>query len=130
VGVMDMLRFQKFTVGSFWCGEYGCSEDERHFRNLIKYSPLHNIRENTTYPAILVQTADHDDRVVPSHSFKYTAQLQHVVGEYKNQTQPLMIRVEEKAGHGSGKPVWKQIEEYVDQYSFLQLVLGYKFVEN
>ncbi|XP_021958052.1 prolyl endopeptidase [Folsomia candida] len=129
VGVMDMLRFQHFTVGSFWCGEYGCSEDKDHFHNLIKYSPLHNIKANTTYPAVLVQTADTDDRVVPSHSFKYTSQLQHVVGNFKAQTQPLMIRVEEKAGHGSGKPTWKQIEEYVDAYSFLQLVLNIKFVE-
>jgi prolyl oligopeptidase len=84
LSVMDMLRFQKFTVGPFWCGEFGCSENKTYFENLIKYSPLHNVRlpsdNHTQYPAVLVQTSDHDDRVVPLHSYKYIAELQHTIG--------------------------------------------------
>lgn len=86
---MDMLRFQKFTVGFYWCGEYGCSDNKTHFDNLIGYSPLHNIRlpsdEFVQYPAILVKTADHDDRVVPLHSFKYISELQHTIGSSDRQ---------------------------------------------
>jgi len=89
-----MLRFQKFTVGPFWCGEYGCSENKLHFNNLIKYSPLHNIRiplNDTQYPAILVETSDHDDRVVPLHSYKYIAELQHTLGKVQKQVRRLEI---------------------------------------
>ena len=87
--VMDMLRFQKFTVGYGWCLEFGCSDKKEHFENLIKYSPLHNIRvptkDDVQYPAVLLTTADHDDRVVPAHSYKYAAELQHVVGQNSKQ---------------------------------------------
>jgi prolyl oligopeptidase len=115
VGVMDMLRFHLFTIGWAWKSDYGSSETEAGFRTLYPYSPLHNIKPGTRYPAVLVTTADHDDRVVPAHSFKYTATLQAAqAGEA-----PVLIRIETRAGHGAGKPTSKIIEEAADRYAFL-----------
>lgn len=115
VGVMDMLRFQKFTIGWNWTTDYGSSENKAEFKYIYKYSPIHNIKENTKYPAVLVTTADHDDRVVPAHSFKYIATLQE---KYKGNN-PVLIRIETKAGHGAGKSTSQLIEEYTDVFSFL-----------
>jgi prolyl oligopeptidase len=122
VGVMDMLRFHKFTIGWAWAGDYGSSDDSIHFKNLISYSPLHTIKDSVCYPATLVTTADHDDRVVPAHSFKYAATLQ----EKQACNNPVLIRIETKAGHGSGKPTSKIIDELTDVYSFLFYNLGIK----
>ena len=120
VGVLDMLRYHKFTIGWGWAVEYGSSEDEEQFGYIYKYSPLHNIREGVSYPATLVMTADHDDRVVPAHSFKFAAQLQHCqAGEA-----PVLIRIESKAGHGAGKPTSKRIDEAADMYAFLFQNIG------
>ena len=127
VGVMDMLRYHKFTIGWGWAVEYGSSEDEEQFNYIYKYSPLHNIREGVAYPATLVTTADHDDRVVPAHSFKFAAQLQHCqAGDA-----PVLIRIESKAGHGAGKPTSKRIEEAADCYAFFFQNIGvpYKAVK-
>jgi prolyl oligopeptidase len=116
VGVMDMLRFHKFTIGWAWAGDYGTSEDSQEmFDYLYHYSPYHNIRKGVDYPAVLVTTADHDDRVVPAHSFKYIARLQ----EYHTGPMPTLIRIDVKAGHGAGKPTAKVIEEYTDVWSFM-----------
>ena len=123
VGVMDMLRFDKFTIGWAWKEEYGSpSEDEAEFRAISKYSPLHNIRQSVSYPATLIMTADHDDRVFPAHSFKYTAALQAAQAG----PNPILIRVETRAGHGAGMPLSKRIEATVDQYAFManELHLG------
>jgi prolyl oligopeptidase len=120
VGVLDMLRYHKFTVGWGWAVEYGSSEQEKDFNYLIKYSPLHNLKPGTAYPATMVTTADHDDRVVPAHSFKFAARLQ----ECHNGAQPVLIRIDEKAGHGAGKPTSKQIEEWTDVLSFTMYNLG------
>ena len=115
VGVMDMLRFDRFTAGRYWVDDYGHPDREPDFKVLRSYSPYHNIREGADYPAILVTTADTDDRVVPGHSFKYTAALQHAnLGE-----KPRLIRIETRAGHGSGKPTDKAIEEGADILAFL-----------
>ena len=120
VGVMDMLRFQKFTAGRFWTDDYGSSDDPEEFKALFAYSPYHNLKPETSYPAILVTTADTDDRVVPAHSFKYAARLQEChLGEA-----PVLIRIETKAGHGAGKPTSKLIEEIADQFAFLVENLG------
>jgi len=120
VGVLDMLRYQKFTIGKAWVSDYGSSDDEIQFKYLYKYSPLHNIIKGTKYPATLVMTADHDDRVVPAHSFKFISTLQ------KNQsgTNPVLIRIETMAGHGAGKPTAKIIEELTDMMSFIMFNLG------
>ncbi|PID94901.1 MAG: S9 family peptidase [Bacteroidetes bacterium] len=116
VGVMDMLRYHNFTIGRYWATDYGTSEDsEAMFNYLMSYSPLHTVKEEVEYPAVLVTTADHDDRVVPAHSFKYIATLQDT---YKG-ANPVMIRIETKAGHGAGKPTEKIIEEIADQYAFI-----------
>jgi prolyl oligopeptidase len=119
VGVMDMLRFHKFTVGWGWVVEYGSSDSLAHFKNLYGYSPLHNIKQ-VNYPAVMVTTADHDDRVVPAHSFKYIATLQ----ENQRGTNPVLIRIDVKAGHGAGKPLSKSIEEIADIYSFMFYNMG------
>ena len=120
VGVLDMLRYHKFTIGWGWAVEYGTSEDEEQFGYIYKYSPLHNLREGEKYPATLVMTADHDDRVVPAHSFKFAAQLQHCQGG----DAPVLIRIESKAGHGAGKPTSKRIDEAADMYAFLFQNIG------
>lgn len=119
VGVMDMLRFQRFTIGYAWTSDYGSSDDPNEFKALLAYSPLHNLKQGVSYPATLVTTADHDDRVVPAHSFKFAATLQHCqAGDA-----PALIRIEEKAGHGAGKPTAKVIEEAADKWGFLFKVL-------
>jgi prolyl oligopeptidase len=115
VGVMDMLRFQKFTIGWAWVADYGSSDDPQEFKALYAYSPLHNLKPSTAYPATLITTADHDDRVVPAHSFKFAATLQ----EAHQGEAPVLIRIETKAGHGAGKPTTKVIEEAADRWAFL-----------
>jgi len=115
VGVLDMLRYHKFTVGWGWAVEYGTSDQKDDFDYLIKYSPLHNIKIGVNYPATLITTADHDDRVVPAHSFKFAATLQE---KYKGEN-PMLIRIDKKAGHGAGKPTKKLIEEATDIWSFV-----------
>jgi prolyl oligopeptidase len=120
VGVMDMLRFEKFTIGWAWTSDYGSVQNKDEFGALYKYSPLHNIKKGGKYPAVLVTTADHDDRVVPAHSFKYTAALQ----EAQAGDRPILIRIEVNAGHGAGKPTAKVIQENADVYGFLVKELG------
>ncbi len=120
VGVLDMLRYHKFTIGWAWAGEYGSSEKAEQFKYLIAYSPLHNVREGLAYPATLVSTADHDDRVFPAHSFKYVAALQD---KYKGKN-PVLLRVETKVGHGTGSTTTKTIEKYTDMYSFMFFNMG------
>jgi prolyl oligopeptidase len=124
VGVMDMLRYHRFTVGWGWAVEYGNADSANHFPYLYKYSPYHNLKKGVDYPATMVTTADHDDRVVPAHSFKFAARLQ----EYQAGTNPTLIRIETNAGHGAGKPTNKQIEEAADIWSFTMhhLGMGYK----
>ncbi len=114
VGVMDMLRYHLFTVGKGWIPEYGSSDDPANFKNLLSYSPLHNIKDGVTYPSTLITTGDHDDRVVPAHSFKFAAQLQ----KSHNGKNPVIIRIETRAGHGAGKPIAKVLEEQADIWSF------------
>lgn len=123
VGVLDMLQFHNFTIGGAWCVDYGCSDEAADFEYLIKYSPVHNVKD-IEYPATMVMTGDHDDRVVPAHSFKFAAQLQaHHTGE-----NPVLIRIDKSAGHGAGKPVSKQIEELADMWGFTFYNLGMECV--
>ncbi len=122
VGVMDMLRFHKFTIGWAWTEDYGSSADSTEFKYLLGYSPLHNLKAGTCYPATLVTTADHDDRVVPAHSFKFAATLQ----EHQDCNKPALIRIETNAGHGAGKPISKMIDEATDIWAFTMYNLGMK----
>ena len=126
VGVMDMLRYHKFTIGYAWAVEYGSSDNKEQFEYLYKYSPLQNIKDGVSYPATIITTADHDDRVVPAHSFKFAARLQ----EANRSTNPTLIRIESKAGHGAGKPTSKIIEEAADLWSFVMYNLGMPFKES
>ena len=124
VGVMDMLRYHKFTIGWNWASDYGTSEDSKEMFEYLKgYSPLHNLKPGTAYPATLVTTADHDDRVVPAHSFKFAATLQ----ECHQGDKPVLIRIDTKAGHGGGKPLAKVLEEQADIYGFILYNMGVKF---
>ncbi len=125
VGVLDMLRYHKFTVGWGWAVEYGNADSAKQFPYLYKYSPYHNLKQGVSYPATLVTTADHDDRVVPAHSFKFAARLQ----EYHTGANPVLIRVDVNAGHGAGKPTSKQIDEATDIWSFVMHNLGMPFKE-
>lgn len=123
VGVLDMLRYNKFTAGAGWAYDYGTAEDDTEMFNYLKgYSPLHNVKEGTKYPATIVTTGDHDDRVVPAHSFKFAAELQSKQAGNK----PTLIRIETDAGHGAGKPTSKIIEEQTDIYGFTLYNMGYK----
>jgi prolyl oligopeptidase len=119
---MDMLRFQKFTIGWAWASDYGSSENPEEFKAIYKYSPLHNIKPGTKYPPTLATTADHDDRVFPAHSFKFAAALQQA----QTGSAPVLIRIETRAGHGAGKPTAKVIEDVTDQWAFLVKNLGMK----
>ncbi len=126
VGVMDMLRYHKFTIGYAWASDYGtCEDSQEMFLTLLKYSPLHNIKEGVSYPATMVTTGDHDDRVVPAHSFKFAATMQARNGGEN----PILIRIDSMAGHGSGKPTGKLIEEQTDIWSFVFYNLGMKMEE-
>jgi prolyl oligopeptidase len=120
VGVMDMLRFNKFTIGAAWASDYGSPETPAEFKALYAYSPLHNLKAGTSYPPTLITTADHDDRVWPGHSFKFAAAMQAAQGG----SAPVLIRIETKAGHGAGKPTSKIIEEYADMWGFLVRTLN------
>ena len=123
VGVLDMLRYHKFTAGAGWAYDYGTSEEsEEMYRYLKSYSPVHNVKENTNYPATLVTTADHDDRVVPAHSYKFISELQkkHIGNS------PVLIRIENRAGHGAGTPVSKRIDQYADIFGFVLYNMGYQ----
>ncbi|MFO0846090.1 MAG: prolyl oligopeptidase family serine peptidase [Gemmataceae bacterium] len=123
VGVMDMLRFHKFTAGRYWTDDYGSADHPDEFKALFAYSPYHNLKKGTSYPPTLVTTADTDDRVVPGHSFKFAARLQ----ECHEGPNPVLIRIETKAGHGAGKPTAKLIEELADEYAFLIKTLGIRW---
>jgi prolyl oligopeptidase len=124
VGVLDMLRYNKFTAGAGWAYDYGTAEDSKEmFDYLLKYSPYHALKPGMSYPATLITTADHDDRVVPAHSFKFAARLQ----EYHKGTSPALIRIETNAGHGAGKPTGKIIEEQADKWAFMLYNMGLNF---
>ena len=110
-----MLRYHKFTIGRAWASDYGIADDRGQFAVLRAYSPLHNIKPGVRYPATLISTADHDDRVVPGHSFKYAAALQHAQAG----PAPVLIRIDTRAGHGAGKPTTKRIDEAADRFAFL-----------
>jgi prolyl oligopeptidase len=119
--VLDMLRYHTASANARqWSSDYGLSEDPAQFRALQAYSPVHNLRAGTCYPPTLVTTADRDDRVVPWHSYKFAAELQRVQGC----ANPVLIRVETRAGHGAGKPVWMQVDDFADQWAFVARALG------
>ena len=120
VGVMDMLRFRDFTVGKGWESDYGSVENEDEFKALLAYSPYHNVKAGVSYPPMLILTGDHDDRVYPAHSFKFAAAMQHAEADGN----PILIRIDLRAGHGSGKPTGKLIEEYADIYAFVLNAMG------
>jgi prolyl oligopeptidase len=120
VGVMDMMRFRDFTVGKGWESDYGSVDNPDEFAAMLRYSPVQNVKPNVDYPPILVTTADHDDRVFPAHSFKFTAAMQHA----DPHGHPILLRVETRAGHGSGKPTAKQIDEMADIYAFIRNAMG------
>lgn len=126
VGVLDMLKYHKFTIGWGWAVEYGSSDNKEQFDYLYKYSPLHNVKANTNYPATMIMTADHDDRVVPAHSFKFAATLQEKQDPKGN---PALIRIDTKAGHGAGKPTTKLIDDATDMWSFVLWNLGVDYKE-
>lgn len=119
VGVLDMLRFREFTIGKAWESDFGSVRNADEFAAILKYSPLHNIKPGIDYPATLVTTGDHDDRVFPAHSFKYAAALQAM-----NPPRPALIRIDVRAGHGQGKPTSKQIDEAADVYAFILDAFG------
>jgi prolyl oligopeptidase len=120
VGVLDMLRYHKFTIGWAWADEYGRADNADMFPSLYAYSPLHNVKDGVKYPATLIMTSDHDDRVVPAHSYKFAARLQAAQAG----SAPIILRVEANTGHGAGKPLSKQIEEHADRLAFLAKHLG------
>eukprot|EP01116_Phalansterium_solitarium_P011409 TRINITY_DN27079_c0_g1_i1.p1 TRINITY_DN27079_c0_g1~~TRINITY_DN27079_c0_g1_i1.p1 ORF type:complete len:746 (+),score=242.71 TRINITY_DN27079_c0_g1_i1:114-2240(+) len=124
VPVTDMLRFHQFTIGWAWCSDYGCADKPDDFKFLYKYSPLHTVQNSEPYPALLLTTGDHDDRVVPCHSYKYTAEVQHKLGSDPRQEKPLLVRIDVRAGHGAGKPLDKQLEEAADVYAFIAKYTG------
>jgi len=127
VGVMDMLRYHTFTAGAGWAYDYGTSEDNKEMFEYLKgYSPVHNVKAGVEYPATLVTTGDHDDRVVPAHSFKFAAELQ----EKQAGSNPTLIRIETNAGHGAGKPTSKIIEEQADIFSFTLFSMGFEKLPN
>jgi len=118
--VMDMLRFQKFTIGWGWTSDFGSSDNADDFKALYAYSPLHNLKPGTKYSPTMIATADHDDRVVPGHSFKFAATMQ----ADQAGAAPVLIRIETKAGHGAGKPISKVIDQTADEWSFVAHNLG------
>jgi prolyl oligopeptidase len=121
VGVLDMLRYHTFTAGAGWAYDYGTSEQSREMFEYLKgYSPVHNVNIGVKYPATLILTGDHDDRVVPAHSFKFAAELQ----EKQAGNNPVLIRIETNAGHGAGTPISKSIEQYADIFSFILYNMG------
>ena len=126
VGVMDMLRFNQFTVGKGWESDFGSPQNPAEFAAIFKYSPYHNLRKGTVYPATLITTADTDDRVVPAHSFKFAARLQ----EFQGGKAPVLIRIETSAGHGGGKPITKALEEVRDIYAFILHNMGKRIPEH
>ena len=128
VGVLDMLRFHKFTIGWAWTSDYGSSDNADEFKALVKYSPLHNLKKGACYPATMITTADHDDRVVPAHSFKFAAAAQAAQAGQPGAA-PILIRIDSKAGHGAGKPTTKQIEEVADRWGFLTRALHMETAE-
>jgi len=139
VGVQDMARFDRFTIGHAWRSDFGDPRDAEQLRAILKWSPLHNVAVPTegtrNYPALLIMTGDHDDRVPPLHSYKYGATVQHAVAENPTpgrapQRNPVLLRVETRAGHGAGKPTAKQIEELSDIYGFLADVMDARFGES
>jgi prolyl oligopeptidase len=129
VPVTDMLRFHQFTIGKAWCSDYGISSDPEQFKSLYAYSPVHNVPKDKLFPALMVCTADHDDRVVPLHSYKYISQVQETVGSNPNQKNPLVVRIETKAGHGAGKPMEKVLEETADLFAFISKYTGAVWVD-
>ena len=125
VGVLDMLRYHTFTAGAGWAYDYGTAQDDKEMFEYLKgYSPVHNVKEGVSYPATLVTTGDHDDRVVPAHSFKFAAELQ----AKQSGGNPTLIRIETNAGHGAGTPVAKTIEQFADIYSFTLYNMGYEIL--